>query len=843
MPSAAATNKASAGFKTAAPQSASPRLAGVVVSATAVSRIAAAGERGDWAAVLAEVAASPADVAVQEAAATAFIDGCANKEAEKRAASEAGAVATFTKSLREHLGNESVCMHAAWALTNVSISGDEEIAARFSDAGTLAALLAACKRHSKAATLVQFAWRAMNRIVCDNPAMKLRAGDAGAIEAAVAALKEHRASAETVESVLETMAPLVREEANASRALRGGAFDSIVAVMRAQSEEGTVQASASALLLRLLKASDDLGPRMRSTAAQKGVIEALVAALKTHASDVAVQETCCWALSSAISNSPENKRQAHKAGAVPAVLAALRTHGHDDDVQENALMVLSAISSEACAAEQIIAVNGAATVVAALQLNSGNRIVQHTGCECLVRVAIDKKAAKLACGEAGAMEAALDALRAFADSDDEDLNASVAESAVQLVAVLATEPENAARCVAAHGLETLVTMIQQGNGDASTMLFTLKAINRAVLDNPEAKARAGECDAVEAIVHFLGALAEVVVSEVELLKEIQPSLALGMQALCTLVSEDPNAMQAVQAGAFEVMAAVMKLCIADEAAQQAGCTAVIRIVGASRALAEDAVDAGLVTSVLDAMRKHPREAMLQGRGAWALIKMVANYPVGRTTPAVAGGGVELCLAALRTHPRDCDLCENALGAISAMFAEDCDTVQALIEKQKDALPLTVAAMKAHSSTALVQRFGASVLASAVANKPAAKVAAAKAGALDVLVAALKAHVRQEDAMTTVTKACGNLLGEAANVSAGVRAGAVEPLVACMRAHPALEAVQEDACKSLALLCDNGDGVKQAVRAGAAAAVRDAAARFKPPSDVASWATRALAKLS
>jgi hypothetical protein len=815
----------------AAPSGPPPRLAAVVGTATAASRIEAAKTRCDWAAVVAEMTAAPNDTAVLEAAATALIDGTANKPAEKMSASAAGAVAALSDMLRKHGNNESCCTNAAWALANVSISGAEEHSARAAEAGTIELLVAAVKRHAKAAQLLQFAWLALSRIVADNPPLKRRAGTAGAIEAAVAALKEHRSNAEVVSSVLDGLGPLVREPTTGAKASStSGIWDVMVAAMRALAAEGPVQASAGRMVVSLVRNAADEA-RAREAAAKAGVLEALVAAMKAHATDVAVQEFCCWGLSTAISNSADNKRRADAAGAVAATMAALSTHAHDSDVQENALMALSALMSDKAAAAKLLA-SGAGEVVAALRRCEHNRIVQHAGCETLVRAAMDNSAAKLAFGEAGAVEAAFAALKI---KDDE----SVQDLAAQLLAVLTSEKANAARCHAARGLELLVPMARDraAKGDSRALMFQLQAIQRCVMDDAPAKLRAGDAGAVEAALAGVRAFTAAV-------KDADGASALdtAMLTLSTLVSENPNAHRAIRNDVFAVLVAAMKCAPSAAPVQEYGCTAVIRIVGEVNSSAEAAVLAGLITSILNALRTFPKDSTVQYRGLWALNRLIAQFPTGRSTQAGASGALALCLAPMRAHGSNADVCENALAVLAGLCAEDAANATAL-NQEKDGVSLTVGAMKAHPAQKRLQLCGAVLLVNTTANNPTGKAAAGKAGALPVLVAALRAHSRG-DAMLAerAAKAMGNMLnGDTGNVKLAASAGAVQPLVDIMSAHPTVESVQENACKALTLLCDVAVARTAAKKAGAEALARAAKDRFKAATDLADWATRLVAK--
>ena len=70
-----------------------------------------------------------------------------------------------------------------------------------------------------------------------------------------------------------------------------------------------------------------------------GAIEAVVAALRAHGANAAVQEQGCRALVNLCSNA-DNRVKAGGAGAIEAVVAALRAHGANAAVQEFGCLAL-----------------------------------------------------------------------------------------------------------------------------------------------------------------------------------------------------------------------------------------------------------------------------------------------------------------------------------------------------------------------------------------------------------------------------------------------------------------------------------------------------------------------
>jgi hypothetical protein len=95
-------------------------------------------------------------------------------------------------------------------------------------------------------------------------------------------------------------------------------------------------------------------------------------------------------------------------------------------------------------------------------------------------------------------------------------------------------------------------------------------------------------------------------------------------------------------------------------------------------------------------------------------------------------------------------------------------------------------------------------------------AAAEAGAIEAVVAAMRAHPQEEGVQKDGCSAladmcCGNDAAAAARTQRAAAAGAIEEVVAAMRAHPQEEKVQENGCLVLAYVCYGDDAAAAAAR--------------------------------
>ena len=174
-----------------------------------------------------------------------------------------------------------------------------------------------------------------------------------------------------------------------------------------------------------------------------------------------------------------------------------------------------------------------------------------------------------------------------------------------------------------------------------------------------------------------------------------------------------------------------------------------------------------------------------------------------------------------------------------------------------ALEAVVAAMRAHSDVADVQVAGCIALCAVSNGDDAAGLArkqrAVEAGAIEEVVAALRVHPQVALVQETGCGALGNVCwGEdAAALSRHQRAaaaGAIEEIVAAMRAHAQVVEVQERGCCTLLILCRGSDDAaartrgRLALQAGGRTAVVDAMEAHPEDDGVQNYGQRVLDKL-
>jgi hypothetical protein len=152
------------------------------------------------------------------------------------------------------------------------------------------------------------------------------------------------------------------------------------------------------------------------------------------------------------------------------------------------------------------------------------------------------------------------------------------------------------------------------------------------------------------------------------------------------------------------------------------------------ALQRAIVDAGASEAVVAAMRSDASFALLQARGCWMLRRMRGRLPGDGA--GVADGVLDAILAALRAHMADCTT-EVVPGALAALHdVVNGHAALGLQATDAGAIPLVLAAMRAHAAVLSVQDWGISVLCCMSRAHAPAQTIMADAGAVAVALAVL-----------------------------------------------------------------------------------------------------------
>ncbi len=275
-------------------------------------------------------------------------------------------------------------------------------------------------------------------------------------------------------------------------------FVKLVALMYAHGTKTDVQEAACKALVTLCLKLDNL-PK----AGGAGAVEAVVAALRAHSANAAVQEQGCWALRNICCNNADNQAKAGGAGAVEAVVAALRTHSANAAVQEQGCRALCNLCTDS--ADNKAKAGGAGAieaVVAVLRAHGANLSVQEQGCAALVNLCCDNADNKVKAAGAGAIEAVVAAMRAHGSS------ARVQEHGCAAVGNLCANTDNEAKAAAAGAIEAVVAALRAHGSNVGVQERGCAALRNLCWTHTSNRARARAAGAVAAVNAALSAFKE-----------------------------------------------------------------------------------------------------------------------------------------------------------------------------------------------------------------------------------------------------------------------------------------------------------------------------------------------
>ena len=243
-------------------------------------------------------------------------------------------------------------------------------------------------------------------------------------------------------------------------------------------------------------------------------------------------------------------------------------------------------------------------------------------------------------------------------------------------------------------------------------------------------------------------------------------------------------------------------------------------------------------AVVAALRRHVAEARVAGRACEELAYRCERD--GSNQGAAEAGAIEAVVAAMRAHPRvakvqygGCsalvEMCSgnDAAAAACRQQAVAAGAIEAVVEATRPGAPTGDEGARFEAVRA--QKMGCLTLASMIMCNAAAapghqavvRQQAVAAGAIEAVVAVMRAHAREAGVQRTgfivLARMCygdyhgDNTLAVAACRQQAVAAGAIEAVVEAMRAHPQVVSVQVHGCGALANICYRNDDAAVAAR--------------------------------
>jgi uncharacterized membrane protein YgcG len=511
-------------------------------------------------------------------------------------------------------------------------------------------------------------------------------------------------------------------------AVDAGAIEAVVAALRSHAAYHQIQFVALGALLLLMA----LDPVRQARAAAAGATAAAVNALKRHAD---VSEVVCYAcnlLANTTCNDAKNAAKAGAAGAIQAVVAAMGNHPQDQNVQRLACSALHNLTFGFDDREQrtnhqmALDAGAGAAILHAVRSFTDDVVLQRMGCSALAHMYVGLDATcdtrLLALTADGAVQAVVTLSSRFPADADAQHSACEALRHLSRSSNVADLEDGVAGVVAAIGAhrgdvkllkECCVALADMCSGGANI------TYDRVVM-------QVGAAGAVEALAAVMRA---------------HPLEARLQQEACTAISNMTaanlrNGAKAGAAGAVEAAVAAMRAFPDDVHMQQAACTTLTNLTQADDSNAARAGAAGAVEAAARALRAHPADAKLQARACNALGNMSQSNTAGNAAKAVAAGVIEAALTAMRAFGADGAVQRAGCRVLGNVCYES--GVQ-LHTRDRRAYVAVMAAIRAQLDDAIARRSGCFALASIARTEEGRRCVIASSG-FEALVAVLRAHL-------------------------------------------------------------------------------------------------------
>jgi hypothetical protein len=607
----------------------------------------------------------------------------------------------------------------------------------------------------------------------------------------------------------------------------------IVAALRGHTADAALQCAGLSALTWLASDCDSCEARAPALAA------AALAALEAHPNDAAVQHVGCTALARAALAQAESGSDADACATLvraPALAAAaLLAHAGNEDVVRAACELITTVMAAqredrgccAAAAASLAAAGVVTALVAVMKHAPGAAATQVLCCDALCALAVAAKPptpeVAVAALHAGAPSALVAALRAAGATD-----AAAAGSLCRLLGLLCTLAPRFATAEA-DGVDAALATLAAHAGDARVQDQACHALRVLCTQHPVNQARASAT-----VRDLVAALAR---GE----REGPDAQARRLCLLGVLThNSGANTTLALNAGVVAATLAAMRAHGAHAQLQEHGCTmlgtvAVASATGdtaplpaAAMATRTAAVAAGAYGAVVAALRSHGAAHARLAHRACSALANVCSASVPNKLAAARAGAIEAVVAAMRAHPGDV-LVAQAGSAALQNIPKDIEENQARAVAA-GALPALAAALVRHVSDLELVAHASAAFSNTVGESTAASRAAAEAGALEALLAALRTHATSAAAgvaLSAAAGAIGNIVDNDAPAlpRRAVSLGCVAAMVAAMRAQPASEEVQWSCSSALGKLCGCATSLEVACGAGAVEAVVAALQRF------------------
>jgi hypothetical protein len=418
------------------------------------------------------------------------------------------------------------------------------------------------------------------------------------------------------------------DESSWTFARAAGAYEAVVAAMRAHAGDAVLQSRVCFWLMRFgltvppnvpaTYMPQSYFPAAFAFAARAGAIEAIVAAMRRHPRAPRVLLNGCSALICLTTDAQEGQHIAADAGALEAVLCALRMGDIHDGVATPA-----AVSQTACYALYSM-INGWANSAGAAS----------------VRLA--------AAARADIFDALFSAMRAHPSV------AALQGSACMALDIIAyADLPPAAAAAAARGVALIVSALTTHAGVEAVQCAGIRAITYIMVDNEEAQQRAADAGAIRWVVTCLrGGGGGGGNDAAEQLVQCCEALVAWTE------NSADNRTKCVAAGAIEAVVAAMRECDTHALLQIAGCDALYDIIDSDSTPHQTrAAAAGAIEAVVRALQTHAADVQMQSGGLQVLLQLCFGHSANCRQVVAAWPTV---LQAMQTHADDANAAELQL---------------------------------------------------------------------------------------------------------------------------------------------------------------------------------------
>jgi Caspase domain len=697
----------------------------------------------------------------------------------------------------------------------------------------LAAFMARCDLDDEDSTIVDTFFRRL-KVKKEADLMELNEDDLNSLELALvparklrrelAALKasqgqaanSYPGSAPVSPSASPTPAPAASDVFSAiEKAKAESDYAAIVSIMRSSSGEETVEVECCKALYMVAceKTQDQF--------ASAGVIEMLIAAMRSCKNSEGVQLYGSLALGAGTANNDTNKTRAGSAGVVEVVLDALKLHASNAHVQEEACTVLSNVCSVDAIRTQAGAVGAINAIATSVRNHSDSEGVQLYGLKALLRLTQDHNTHKAMAGEAGVIELTLAALKTHFSS------AELQRIACNLIGNLSSVDALKLKAGAAGAIEAVAASLRRHADSEDLQLVGCVALARLTADCMAHKTKAGEEGVIELAVAALKAYAAN--------EDIQDEACSLLANVCAV---DANQVKAGSAGAIEAVSASMRRHADHTGVQLMGCVALSRIAADNDLNKSRAEGAGVIDVAVAALGRHFSDAQIQEE-ACTLISTVCSLDSSKAK-ASAIGAIEAILASMRRHTEHAGVQQFGFKALFRI----CPRNDARESKLRagGGMDLIFDALKSRSTKPQVLTQACTLLACVCDDTT--KNAAAKTGVFDALAECMRRNSADEDVQHAGSLALGFLTSNHdSNKTLAGAVGIIEIALAALKAHASSAKVQEEACTVLGNLCSVGANQTKASSLGAIEQVVAALRRHADTSGVQQYGFKAMGRLT